>query len=488
MDFSMFNLPEKKKANAPTFSWLPEKPQAQQTGELSWLPGRSQVQRPNDQQLQQSFQQAHRSLVDSNVSITPLDVAREVPGAVMKHVGYGKSLVETFVPAITEGFKTAGGIFGEGIAYATSPTVRQAYEAGNLDVLPRISETRQLDVFKKTIAVGIELAVYKHIPKAIKGTRGERAGIGAIQGLGFAISEGLAKDYSAEEIMKNAAFYSPAGGLIGLYSPYLIPILRTEMRAIPTATRESFRRLWNEGAEGIPQKAQDLLPKRADIPEPEPFTPGEIAAQMSTQPVRAVDTPTAPRTVPRAVAEGGEQGVSRHYEKVKQELGALPEDVATYTKRNLDDVAKRSTAFVEQADPKEAFRIAMGMVDTPPGQDRLGINVALTAALEAAGQKETARMLARRASTEFSDIGSALNIAKLDIGSAGSRRIEAAVTIQRLEEIGRKLPSNLGETTPPAKRAQQLIKREAKEGAKEVTTSIRTAYKSADELIRALTC
>lgn len=472
MDLSMFNLPSQTpKKEGMDFSMFN-------------LPTQPEVQRPNQQQIQQGFQTAHQNLASSRLDISPMDVAREVPGV----VGRGSlKVAETFVPAITEGFKTAGGIFGEGLAYAMSPTVRQAYEAGNLDVLPTISKTRQIDVLKKTVAVGIELAVYKNIPKAIKGTRLERAGIGALQGLGFAISEGLAKDYTPEEIVKNAAIYAPSGAGIGLLAPYLVPIIKTEITKTPQATKEAFRRMFREGTDGL--QPDNLVPPR-EIPSQEVPTRIDATDVAETLP-RSAEAPTQVSETPfvaRRPPETGEQGVSLHYERVKQELGALAEDTVTYTKRNLDDIAKRSTSFIEEADPKDAFRIGMGLVEPPPGQDALGINVALSEALEKAGKLEEARMLKRFFSQQISDIASELNLAKLDLGTAGTRRIEAAVSVQRLEQIGRNLPSDLGKTTTPVKRAQQMIRREAKKGAEEVTTSIRTAYKSADELIRALTC
>lgn len=171
------------------------------------------------------------------------DVAREVPGATKKVVG---GFVDTFVPALKNFFVTTGSIFGEGLAYAVDPNVRKQYRAGNLDILPTISGTTPADVAKDTIAAGIETAVYRSFPGIVKMNLLPRGGAGALQGMGFAISEGLANDKSAEEIVKSLPTYGVFGGTLGIVSPYILPLLKAEMKALPKEIQGVFKGLVKE--------------------------------------------------------------------------------------------------------------------------------------------------------------------------------------------------------------------------------------------------
>lgn len=171
------------------------------------------------------------------------DVAREVPGVVTRGVS---GLANTFVPALTKFFKTTGGIIGEGVAYAVDPIVREEYSKGNLDVLPNITNTTQAELFKTTAAAGIETAVYRSFPNIVKLRLAQRGGAGAIQGIGFAISEGLANDKSPEDIIKELPTYGIAGGAIGVISPYLLPLLKAEIKVLPNEIRNAFKGIGRE--------------------------------------------------------------------------------------------------------------------------------------------------------------------------------------------------------------------------------------------------
>lgn len=170
--------------------------------------------------------------------ITFRDVLREVPEATKDTV---VGISDTFAPAITNFFKTTGSILGEGLAYAVDENVRTQYKAGNLDVLPTITATTQADLAKYTFAAGLETAIFRSFPNAIKTTLMRRGGIGALQGAGFAISEGLAKDKSPEEIMKNMALYGVSGSVLTAVSPYLIPLLKSEVTHMPADLKNLFK-------------------------------------------------------------------------------------------------------------------------------------------------------------------------------------------------------------------------------------------------------
>jgi len=166
------------------------------------------------------------------------DVASEVPETIAKGAG---AFASTFVPAIKNFFLTTGSILGEGLAYAVDPEVRKQFKAGGLEILPTITSTTQVDVARATIAAGFETAVYRSFPQIIKIKFVKRGGAGALQGLGFAVADGLANDESAEEIIKKLPEYGLFGGALAIMSPYLLPILKAEMKRVPKEIKNMFK-------------------------------------------------------------------------------------------------------------------------------------------------------------------------------------------------------------------------------------------------------
>lgn len=217
------------------------------------------------------------ALVKGEVSVK--DVVKEIPTSAKN---LSLAFANTFVPAITNFFKTTGSIFGEGLAYAVDENVRKQYKAGNLDILPTISATTPADVAKDTIAAGIELAVYRSFPQIAKMKLVARGGAGALQGVGFAISEGLANDKSAEEIIKSLPLYGVGGAVIGTLTPYLMPILKAEMKQLPKEVKGIFSGLQREVTQGVKagerklgvfsKGAEETIPitkERTKLPAPE---------------------------------------------------------------------------------------------------------------------------------------------------------------------------------------------------------------------------
>lgn len=167
------------------------------------------------------------------------DVAREVPGVVKR--GSIKT-AETVTPALTNFVKTTGGIIGEGAAYAIDPNVRKQYKAGNLDVLPTVTKTTQKGLLKDTVAAGLEATIIRSLPASLKGKIATRAGIGGLEGIGFAISEGMAKDQTAEEILDNAKLYGVSGSALNVVLPWLGPLLRKELSKAPQGLRNALKK------------------------------------------------------------------------------------------------------------------------------------------------------------------------------------------------------------------------------------------------------
>lgn len=189
-------------------------------------------------------------------------VAKEVPGVIKR--GTVKA-ADMFIPGITEFVRTSGGIIGEGLAYALDENVQEQYKAGNLDILPNISKTSHGDLWKKTAAAGIEVAVLRSFPKAMQANLVKRGGIGLLQGVGFAVSEGLAQDKSADEIMDSMRDYGVAGSVITMVTPYLLPLLKKEVGKVPKVVKDSFKK-----ADDVPPSslADEVVPEQPVAEKP----------------------------------------------------------------------------------------------------------------------------------------------------------------------------------------------------------------------------
>jgi len=229
-----------------------------------------------------------KGVAEGEVKIS--DVSKELIPSAKK---IGGSFADTFIPAIKNFVNTTGSIFGEGLAYAIDPEVRKQFTSpgtegtdkitdlilekrakgedvsrlvnqlkvaqeteipNNLDILPVVSETTQADLARATIAAGIETAVYRLMPNTAKLPIKQRFGAGALQGMGFAISEGLAHDKSPEEIVKSMPQYGVFGGAIEILAPYLLPLLKAEGRKIPQEFKNMIRGLKEEIRPPKPRK------------------------------------------------------------------------------------------------------------------------------------------------------------------------------------------------------------------------------------------
>jgi len=179
--------------------------------------------------------------------VKPMDVVKEVPRAVVK-VGAktGGFIANTLVPAVKNFTKKTGSIIGEGLAYALDPNVRKEYESGRTDILPTITETTQKDIVKSTVGAGLEMAVYNYFPDVARKAIVARGGIGALEGIGFAVSTGLAEDKTPEEIIKSLPAYGVTGAVAGLASPYLLPILKAEVGKVTPEVKNLFKGIYSE--------------------------------------------------------------------------------------------------------------------------------------------------------------------------------------------------------------------------------------------------
>ena len=229
-----------------------------------------------------------RALVRGDFSVG--DVAKEAPGVVSRGA---TATSETVIPGLHKFGNTTMSIFGEGLAYAIDPNVRKQYNAGNLDILPTITNTTQKDLAKYTLAAGIEAAIMKALPQSVKGkwtgSKAARFGLGTVEGLGFALSEGLARGYTAEQVMKNAGLYGVSGGFLNLASPYILPLLKRELSLGKTGAKEV--------AEGITRKVKVKSSTPGTTPVPVSTYNKRYEAYLRSQGyepyyVRDIDLPT----------------------------------------------------------------------------------------------------------------------------------------------------------------------------------------------------
>ncbi len=260
------------------------------------------------------------------------DIIKEVPSVVGRNA---VKAAETFTPAATNFIKTTGGIIGEGLAYATDENVREQYKAGNLDILPNVTKTTQKGLLKDTVAAGLEAAILRGAPKAMTGKVGTRATIGGLEGIGFAITEGMAKDQSVDEIIDNAKLYGVSGAALNTALPWLGPLLRKEIGRAPKEVVSALRKETKTVPDKVVQFADDKTGevKMYRIPE------GDLAdIKNIVDDGRTADTPIA-------MGEKVDGGVWHITAKTPEQMlsreGVV--DAGTITAEDLRKISARKT-------------------------------------------------------------------------------------------------------------------------------------------------
>lgn len=179
-------------------------------------------------------------------SVGVKEVVREIPQATKQVFG---GIANALLPASVEFVKTTGQVIGEGLAYAVDKNVREMYGQGYTEILPRITTTNVSDIYRKTGAAALESSLYALVPGALGKSLVARFGQGYLEGVGFAVSEGVAKGYDKQQIIENAKRYAKFGGAAGIVAPYMMKLLSTNLDEIPKAFKSAFRGLAEEGQE-----------------------------------------------------------------------------------------------------------------------------------------------------------------------------------------------------------------------------------------------
>lgn len=277
----------------------------------------------------QKTSESYRAMRNGEFSFT--DVVKQVPKTAVRQ---GVAVSNFVAPAITKFLDTTGSIFGEGLAYAFDPNVRKQYRAGNLDILPTITETTLPKLAKYTIAAGLETAIFRSIPDVakLKLTKLGLGGLGALEGIGFAISEGLAKDETPEEILKKMPLYGVSGATLGVLTPYLVPLLKSEVKYLPRELKKMITGL----EESIP---------------PTPTRQLDVQTTQTSHTAVPVSTPKS-RHAQYLRSQGYEPYTPDN------QLPTIQQDITVGPKRDLPNVPEGRTMPVLDANTMESPKVS----------------------------------------------------------------------------------------------------------------------------------
>ncbi len=198
-----------------------------------------------------------------------------------------------------------------------------------------------------------------------------------------------------------------------------------------------------ETAGGQTAKTYQIIEGEIPVTPLRPPTPTEVDI-----------TPTIPEGTP----------LSTHFERIKPQLDDLATGIG-FERINLEAQAKRAFELVEKS-PNRALRIAYGIDAPPKGLHPEAVQISLIESLKSAGRIEEATAIARRLSLGLTDTAQKLNIAKIDLGSAGERKIEGIIMDEKLVRMGEQIPKGVREL-PPRQRAINKIKTDAEKAIKD---------------------
>lgn len=407
-------------------------------------------------------------------------VVKEMPGVALR--GAVKT-AETVAPALTNFTKTTGGIIGEGLAYATSKNVREQYKAGNLDILPNVTKTTQKGLLKDTAAAALEATIIRSVPKAMTGNLTTRAGIGGLEGIGFAISEGLAKDQTADEIIKNATTYGVSGAALNVALPWLGPLLQKEIGRAPATLKQALK----EEAASVPNvistppsPPEVIKPPVGDtLPPPTasgvPTKPQTVAVQGEQLPIGG-QTVGPSRLEARLVAQTEDPtykaGVD-NYAKYSKEADA-PEITGS---ANVEQI-KRASLAVENMPASQINDIVSGTAELPEGVLRTAFIKAATEKALLEGDSSLVNRLARAVGQLARRFGQEVQFTKNFDPLDPVTNLSDIISV-RLKTAERRLPK--GETV------SNYTKRSVKEARSKVTTN-QLKIQEAENLIDSILC
>ncbi len=359
---------------------------------------------------------SYKNIQRPEPSVSAMDVVKSLPGAAVDVAG---GISRFVAPALTGFTQKAGKIIGEGVAYATNKNVREKYNEGE-NVLPNVTDTSIKEMAVSTAAAGIEAGVFKSFPKIAQMTLAKMGGVGALQGMGFAISTGMAEEKSPEEIVQSLPSYGISGGVMAVIAPYLLPVLRADLKKVPTATKTTIKNLLEDIK--TPTTAKPFNPKVVA----EELTPvGEVRTQppaiQQPQPITQVENQIDQAPSPQVVqvprenmpVGTGDKAVSR----LEARMAGKAKDISvedaekiglsTYQKADHESQLIAAARFIEQKGDDVAMEVALGRKSAPDG---LLQNAVFVAMQERAAQRADWALARKLASAQATRFGQELSI------------------------------------------------------------------------------
>ena len=160
----------------------------------------------------------------------PMDVLNQVPQATGQVLG---GVSNTFAPSMTKFFTNAGDVIGEGAQLGMNTIVKSLNTPENTVNVPEFNaqnypalfKDNPADMLKQTVGAGLEATVLKYIPETAKMGIIARGGVGALQGMGFSLANGISNNKSWDDIKKDMTSNGIAASVIMMAEPYLKPLL-----------------------------------------------------------------------------------------------------------------------------------------------------------------------------------------------------------------------------------------------------------------------
>lgn len=211
---------------------------------------------------------------------------------------------------------------------------------------------------------------------------------------------------------------------------------------------------------------------------------GEYELRQSNAPV--IRNTSQQQVEKKPVAVKGEVRKSKAFERVRDQLGAYSELDVNYNRLNLAEDTARAMEFVEQ-NPKEAKKIALGLMGAPEGVTETAISIALAEKAAAAKDYELQAQVERSRSLRQTRRGQEIVAERGRFNENSPIYFLQQVLQARLDNLGK--PSKvrfLGKKKPSAN-AQTRIS-QAADGAKAAVKKHMSAAEMAQNIIDELTC
>jgi len=189
------------------------------------------------------------------------DFIREVPKATFDT---GKSMFQGTYNVATKAPK----IFGEGLAYAVDPNVREQYKKGNLDILPTISKTTPTSMLADTGRAMLEVATAGKGPKWAMGPSAvKRTAYGAGTGYGFDVLGRVADEGKVTKESFKPGTGTVLGGVFGAAAKPTTELVKESIDQVARGAKNT-KRIVSQVPDAVKNSIDNRLdPKVETLPE-----------------------------------------------------------------------------------------------------------------------------------------------------------------------------------------------------------------------------